>query len=78
MYTLDSKTLLGFSDFIHANSAADWTTWEEWGNCGGGGGVCVGGGEGRDEAVSKLKGAGSTRALSRSYLHVSCLPWPVL
>ena len=40
---LDSKTLLGFSDFIPANSAADWTTGEDWGS--GGGGVCVGGGE---------------------------------
>ena len=40
--------------------------------------VCVcGGGEG-DEAISKLKGAGATRALPRSYVHVSCLPWPVL
>ena len=37
--------------------------------CGGGGG---------DEAISKLKGAGATHALPRSYLHVSCLPWPVL
>ena len=37
--------------------------------------VCVGGG---DEAISKLKGAGATHALPRSYLHVSCLPWPVL
>ena len=36
--------------------------------------VCVGGGV---EAISKLKGAGETRALPRSYLHVSCLPWPV-
>ena len=36
--------------------------------------VCLGG----DEAISKLKGAGATHALSRSYLHVSCLPWPVL
>ena len=57
-----------------ANSAADWTTWEDWGS-GGGGGVCVcwvGGGRGRDEAISKLKGAGATRALPRSYLHVSC------
>ena len=34
MYTLDSKTLLGFSDFIPANSAADWTTWEDWGSGG--------------------------------------------
>ena len=38
LYTLDSKTLLGFSDFIPANSAADWTTWEDWGS---GGGVVV-------------------------------------
>ena len=37
--------------------------------------VCVGGG---DENISKLKGAGATRTLPRSYLHVSCLPWPVL
>ena len=37
--------LLVFLDFIPANSAADWTTWEDWGSCGGGGGgVCVGGG----------------------------------
>ena len=39
--------------------------------------VCVCGGGG-DEAISKLKGAGATRALPRSFLHVSCLPWPVL
>ena len=32
--------------------------------------VCVGGG---DEAISKLKGAGATHALPRSYLHVSIL-----
>ena len=32
--------LLGFSDFIPANSAADWTTWEDLGS-GDGGGVCV-------------------------------------
>ena len=37
--------------------------------------VCGGGG---DDAISKLKGTGATRALPRSYLHVSCLPWPVL
>ena len=36
--TLDSKTLLGFSDFIPVNSAAEWTTWEDWGT---GGGVVV-------------------------------------
>ena len=87
MYTLDSKTLLGSADFIPANSADDWTTWEDWGSGGGGrgrggGGVCVcgggGGGGGGDEAISKLKGAGATRALPRSYLYVSCLPWPVL
>ena len=42
--------------------------------CGGGGG---GGGLGC-EAISKLKGAGATHALPRSYLHMSCLPWPVL
>ena len=40
LYTLDSKTLLGFLDFIPANSAAEWTTWVDWGS-GGGGGVCV-------------------------------------
>ena len=71
--------LLGFSDFIPANSAADWTTWEDLGS-GDGGGVCVcvwGGGQ-WDEAISKLKGAWATRALPRLYLHVSCLPWPVL
>ena len=39
--------------------------------------VCDGGG-GEDEAISKLKGAGATHALPRSYLHVSFLPWPVL
>ena len=39
--------------------------------------VFVGGGA-RDEANLKLKGAGATHALPRSYLHVSCLPWPVL
>ena len=37
--------------------------------------MCRGGG---DEAISKSKGAGATRALLRSYLHVACLPWPVL
>ena len=84
LYTLDSKTLLGLSDFIPANSAADWTTWEDCGSGGGGGGgggvcVCVGGGgEVGGEATSKLKGAGATHALPHSYLHVSCLPWPVL
>ena len=35
--------------------------------------VCVEGGGGRDEAISKLKGAGATHALPRSYLHVSIL-----
>ena len=41
--------------------------------------VCVWGGWGvGDEAISKLKGAGATHALPRSYLHVSCLPLPVL
>ena len=40
--------------------------------------VCVGGGGDGDEAISKLKGAGATFALPRSYLHVSSLPWPVL
>ena len=57
--------------------------WEDWGS---GGGVVVvvvcvwGGGGGRwgGEAILKLKGAGATHALPRSYLHVSCLPWPVL
>ena len=47
LFTLDSKKLLGFSDFIPANSNADWTTWEDWGS---GGGVCVcgkGGGGGK-------------------------------
>ena len=74
LYTLDSKTLLGFSDFIPTNSAADWATGEDWGS---GGGVvvvvvvCVWGGG--DEAISKLKGAGATHALPRSYLHVSIL-----
>ena len=41
--------LLVFLDFIPANSAADWTTWEDWGSGGGGGGgggVCGGGGGG--------------------------------
>ena len=38
--------------------------WEDWGS---GGGVCVGGGAG-GEAISKLKGAGATHALPRSYL----------
>ena len=42
--------------------------------------VCVGGWGvgGGDEAISKLQDAGATHALTRSYLHVSCLPWPVL
>ena len=47
LYTLDSKTLLGYSDIIPANSAADRTTWEDWGSSGGGVVVvcvCVGGG----------------------------------
>ena len=37
--------------------------------------VCVwgGGGGGGNEAISKLKGAGATHALPRSYLHVSIL-----
>ena len=39
VYTLDSKTLLGFSDFIPANSAADWTIQEDWGGGAGGAGV---------------------------------------
>ena len=39
--------------------------------CVGGGG---GGGGGGGEAISKLKGAGATRALPCSYLDVSCLP----
>ena len=40
--------------------------------------MCVlgGGGGGGGEAISKLKGAGATHALPRSYLHVSCLLWP--
>ena len=72
LFTLDSKKLLGFSDFIPANSDADWTTWEDWGS----GGVFVwwGGGGGGEEAISKLKGAGAKHALPRSYLHLSCLP----
>ena len=70
LFTLDSKKLLGFSDFIPANSDADWTTWEDWGS---GGGVCVARGGG-DEAISTLKGAGAKHALPRSYLHLSCLP----
>ena len=40
---------MGFSDFIPANSAADWTTLEDWGSGGrrhGGGGVCAYGGMG--------------------------------
>ena len=49
------------------------TTGEDWG--GGGGGVCVcGRGGGGGEAISKLKDAGATHALPRSYLHVSILP----
>ena len=41
--------------------------------------VCVcGGGVRGGEAISKLKGAGAMHALPRSYLHVSCLPQPVL
>ena len=40
--------------------------------------VCVGGGGGSGEAISKLKGAGATRALPRLYLHVYCLLWPIL
>ena len=35
--------------------------------------VCGGGGGGGNEAISKLKGAGATHALPRSYLHVSIL-----
>ena len=35
--TLDSKTLLGFSD-VTVNSAAEWASWENWGS---GGGVVV-------------------------------------
>ena len=38
--------------------------------------VCVWGGGVKH--FSKLKGAGATHALPRSYLHMSCLPWPVL
>ena len=58
-YTLDSKTFLGFSDFIPANSAADWTTWEDWGS---GGAVvvvvCVGVGVGGEGSHFKIKGCG--------------------
>ena len=46
LYTLDSKTLLGFSDFIPASSAAGKTAGEDWGGEGGCG-VCVWGGGGR-------------------------------
>ena len=46
--------------------------------CGGGGGGGAGGGGQRDEAISKLKGAGAKHILPRSYLHVSCLQKPVL
>ena len=70
IYTLDSKTLLGFSDFISANSAADWTTWEDWGS--GGGVVVVVWGVWRDEAISKLKGAGATHA---SHAHTCMCPF---
>ena len=35
--------------------------------------VCGCGGGGGGEAISKLKGAGATHALPRSYLHVSIL-----
>ena len=45
----------------------------DWGS-GGGGGVCVCVWGGGGEAISKLKGAGATRALPCSYLDVSCLP----
>ena len=45
-YTLDRNTLLGFSDLIPANRAADGTAWEDWDGGGGGGGVCGGGGGG--------------------------------
>ena len=38
LYTLNSKTLLEFSDLSLAASAADWATWENWGGGGGGGG----------------------------------------
>ena len=45
--TTDSKTLLGFSDFIPTNSAADWATGANWSSDGGGVVVvvcvCVGG-----------------------------------
>ena len=37
-------------------------------------GVGAGEEKGGNEAISKLKGAGATHALPRSYLHVSCLP----
>ena len=59
---------------IPANSAAHWTTWEDWGSGGGGVCVCV---CAWGEAISKLKGAWATHALPRLYLHVSCQPWPV-
>ena len=52
LYTLDSKTLLGFSVSIPANSAADRTTWADWS---GGGGVCVGGGGGGGEEGGRIK-----------------------
>ena len=35
LYKLDSKTLLGFQDFIPTNNVTDRTTWEDW--CGNGG-----------------------------------------
>ena len=71
LFTLDSKKLLGFSDFIPANSNADWTTWEDWGS---GGGVCVCGKGGGGGSHFKIKGCGAKHALPRSYLHLPCLP----
>ena len=59
----DSKTPLGFSDFIPANSAADWTTQEDWGGGAGGAGVCRGGGR-----HFKVKGCGGN----------ACPPTPIL
>ena len=62
--------LLGFSDFIPTNSAADWATGEDWGSGGGGGGVCVWGGG--DKAISKLKGAGKRMP---SHAHTCMCPF---
>ena len=38
--------------------------------------MCVWGGGGLDDAISKLKGAGAKHALPRSYLHLSWLSRP--